>query len=135
MSENKFFVCENCGNIVEVIQGTGAPAPFKVIEPGTVEASHEKHIPVVTVEGNKVKVVVGEVEHPMIEEHSILWVYLETDKGSQRKELAVGSAPVVTFALEDEKIPFHRLYNECRHPHLYRLPQEFSLHLCLPNLY
>ena len=103
MSENKFFVCENCGNIVEVIQGTGAPAPFKVIEPGTVEASHEKHIPVVTVEGNKVKVVVGEVEHPMIEEHSILWVYLETDKGSQRKELAVGSAPVVTFALEDEK--------------------------------
>lgn len=103
MKNHKFYQCEICGSIIEVIKGNGAPAPYKAIEPGVVEASHEKHIPVVTVEGNKVKVVVGEVEHPMVPEHSIEWIYLETDKGSQRKLLKAGEAPVVTFALEDEK--------------------------------
>ena len=39
----------------------------------------------------------------MAEEHSILWVYLETDKGGQRKNLEVGATPEVTFALKDEK--------------------------------
>ena len=73
------------------------------LEPGVVEASHEKHIPVAEVIGDTVKVTVGSVEHPMIEEHSILWVYLETEKGGQRKCLEVGKAPVVTFALGGEK--------------------------------
>ena len=73
------------------------------LEPGTVEASHEKHIPVVSVDGSTVTVTVGSVEHPMVAEHSILWVYLQTDKGGQRKCLEVGKAPVVTFALADEK--------------------------------
>ena len=42
------------------------------LKPGTVEASHEKHIPVITVEGNTVTVTVGAVEHPMVEDRSIL---------------------------------------------------------------
>ena len=73
------------------------------LEAGVVEASHEKHIPVVSVDENVVNVVVGEVEHPMAEEHSILWVYLQTDRGGQRKNLKVGEAPVVSFAIKDEK--------------------------------
>jgi superoxide reductase len=73
------------------------------LEPGVVEASHEKHIPVVSVDGNIVNVAVGSVGHPMIEAHSILWVYLQTDKGGQRKNLEVGKAPVASFALADEK--------------------------------
>ena len=73
------------------------------LKPGTVEASAEKHIPVVTIEENIVKVEIGSVAHPMVEEHSILWVYLQTDRGGQRKCLEVGKAPVVTFALADEK--------------------------------
>ena len=73
------------------------------LEAGAVEASHEKHVPVVKVEGNSVRVEVGSVAHPMAEEHSILWVYLQTDKGGQLKELAVGAEPVVSFALDGEK--------------------------------
>ena len=76
---------------------------MKKLEPGVVEASHEKHIPVVKVDGNIVNVEIGSVEHPMIEAHSILWVYLQTDKGGQRKNLEVGKAPKVSFALADEK--------------------------------
>ena len=109
MSNTKFYICEKCGNLVEKIDDSGVPMvccgqKMTPIVAGTVEASREKHIPVATVEGNVVKVAVGSVEHPMAEEHSILWVYLQTDKGGQRKCLEVGKAPVVTFALtEDEK--------------------------------
>ena len=73
------------------------------LEPGTVEASHEKYIPVVDVDGNTVTVTIGSVEHPMTEEHHIVWVYLQTDRGGQRKCLEIGKAPVVKFALADEK--------------------------------
>ena len=72
------------------------------LEAGTVEASIEKHVPSVKVDGNTVKVEIGTVAHPMTEEHSILWVYLQTNKGGQRKCLEVGKAPEVTFALADE---------------------------------
>ena len=75
---------------------------MKKLEPGVVEASHEKHIPVVTREGNTVKVTVGSVNHPMAEEHHIAWVYLQTCRGGQRNCLKPGSDPVVTFALCDE---------------------------------
>ena len=108
MKEQKFYICEHCGNIVGLIHDAGVPLvccgqKMTKLEAGVVEASREKHIPVATVNGNTVNVTVGSVEHPMIEEHSILWVYLETDKGGHRKCLEVGKAPTVTFALEDEK--------------------------------
>ena len=108
MKETKFYICEHCGNIIGVIHDAGVPMmccgqKMTKLEAGTVEASREKHIPVATVEGNTVKVVVGSVEHPMAEEHSILWVELKTDKGVQRKHLEVGKAPVISFALVDEK--------------------------------
>ena len=108
MKETKFFICEHCGNIIGVIHDAGVPMmccgqKMTQLVPGTVEASVEKHLPVVTVNGDKVKVEIGSVAHPMAEEHSILWVYLQTDKGGQRKNLAVGEAPSVEFALCDEK--------------------------------
>ena len=78
---------------------------MKELVPGTVEASTEKHIPVAAVEGNLVKVSVGAVEHPMTEEHLIQWVYLQTTSGGQRKVLAPGCAPAVTFALTDDDKP------------------------------
>ena len=106
--KNKFYICEKCGNLVGMIHSSGAPLvccgqKMTKLEAGVVEASREKHIPVAELDGNVVKVTVGSVEHPMAEEHSILWVYLETDKGGHRKCLEVGKAPVVSFALENEK--------------------------------
>lgn len=105
---NKFFICEQCGNLIEIINDSGVPMmccgeEMTKLEPGVVEASHEKHIPVVTVDGNIVTVTIGSVEHPMVEEHHIVWVYLQTDRGGQRKCLEVGEKPTVNFALADEK--------------------------------
>ena len=107
MCDNKFYICEKCGNIVGIINNSGVPMmccgqKMEKLEAGVVEASHEKHIPVVTVEGNTVRVNVGSVTHPMSEEHHIAWVYLQTNRGGQRKCLDVTGAPEVTFALADE---------------------------------
>jgi len=108
MSKSKFYICEKCGNIVGMIHSSGAPLvccgqKMTELKAGVVEASHEKHIPVVLATEDSVKVVVGSVLHPMTEEHSIQWVYLETDKGGQRKCLAPGESPEVVFALNGEK--------------------------------
>ncbi len=105
---NKFYICEHCGNLIGMIHDAGVPMmccgqKMTGLQPGVMEASEEKHIPVFDVNGNTVTVSVGSVEHPMTESHSILWVYLETNKGGQRKKLEVGKSPVVTFALSDEK--------------------------------
>ena len=107
MCENKFYICEHCGNIIGMIHNSGVPMmccgqKMTKLEAGVVEASHEKHIPVVTVEGNTVRVNVGSVTHPMSEEHHIAWVYLQTNRGGQRKCLDITGAPEVTFALADE---------------------------------
>jgi len=106
--ENKFFICEKCGNIIGMIEPSGVPVvccgqKMTKLEAGVVEASREKHIPVVLLDGNTVKVTVGSVEHPMTAEHYISWIYLETDRGGQRKVLKPDDKPEVTFALADEK--------------------------------
>ncbi|MBQ9833519.1 MAG: desulfoferrodoxin [Clostridia bacterium] len=110
MCESKFFVCKHCGNLVGVINNSGVPMiccgePMTQLVPNTVEASVEKHLPVVTVEGNTVKAVVGSTEHPMIEEHFIGFIYLQTDKGGQRKCLSAGNAPEAVFVLPEGEKP------------------------------
>ena len=108
MENVKFYICEKCGNIVQKIKDSGVQVvccgqKMTYLEPGVVEASREKHIPVITVDGNVVKAVVGSVLHPMSEEHHIAWIYLETDKGGQMKHLDFNAEPVITFNLGDEK--------------------------------
>ena len=102
--EMKFYRCEHCGQMVAAIKKTGAPIiccgePMKEIVPGTTDASQEKHVPVFTVEGNSVTVTVGSVEHPMLEEHYIEWIALQTKNGNQRKVLNPGDEPKVCFPI------------------------------------
>lgn len=64
--EPKFFICKHCGNIVTLLNESGAPLSccgdtMTQIEPNTVDAATEKHVPVVTVSGNTVSVAVGSV--------------------------------------------------------------------------
>ena len=107
MCEIRFFKCNHCGNIIGVIHNAGVPMmccgeKMQELVPGTVDAAAEKHVPVVSIDGNIVTVKVGEVEHPMVDEHFIQWVYLQTDRGGQRKCLKPGMKPEVKFALCDE---------------------------------
>lgn len=106
--KTNFFVCEHCGNLVEVVNDGGVPLmccgqEMTCLQAGVAEASHEKHIPVVNIDGNELTVCVGSVSHPMTAEHNISWVYLKTDKGGHLKHLDVGAQSVIKFALVDEK--------------------------------
>ena len=108
MKNTKFYICERCGNIIEMVNDSGVN-PFccgqkmNELVPNTVEASGEKHVPAVTVNENIVEVNVGSVDHPMIDVHWIEWVQLVTENGVQRKFLNPGEAPHVKFLLGDEK--------------------------------
>ena len=94
----KIYQCEACKKTlvskVEVkVEG------WKELIAGSTDAAQEKHVPVVNVSGNSVKVDVGSVAHPMTEEHLIEWVAIETENGYQVRYLTANSAPVCEFAL------------------------------------
>lgn len=108
--EVKFYICEHCGNIITMVKNKGVPVMCcgqKMTEliPGTTDAAVEKHIPVYQVEDSKVFVTVGTVEHPMIPEHYIEWIAVQTANGVQRKHLQPNETPKACFALcEDEEV-------------------------------
>ena len=104
--EMEFYRCKHCGQIIEVVQGTGVPViccgePMEKLIPGTSDGAYEKHVPVIEISGNIVTVSVGSVEHPMMEAHYIQWIALQTKEGFQRKVLKPGEAPKAVFALTE----------------------------------
>lgn len=104
----KFYICRHCGNLIGMIHDSGVPVvccgeKMEALVPNTVEASGEKHLPAVTVKDGVIHVAVGSVAHPMIPEHSIQWVYLQTENGGQRKALNPGDAPEVEFIVGKDK--------------------------------
>ncbi|GFI18335.1 desulfoferrodoxin [Lachnospiraceae bacterium] len=74
---------------------------FSILDSTTSEGAGEKHIPVVEKSGSKITVKVGSVFHPMTQEHSITWIFLETKRGGQFVMLDPDSQPVGEFLLAD----------------------------------
>ncbi len=102
----KFFKCAHCGQIILKVKETAVPVvccgqPMQQLLPNTTDAANEKHVPVVSVNGNVVKVVVGEVEHPMLDVHYIEWIILETNLGYHQAKLNPGQKPEATFVLTE----------------------------------
>lgn len=102
----KFYHCKHCGNIIGYAYNSNVPVvccgeEMTLMPVGTVDASREKHVPAITVNGNEVTVKVGSVEHPMEEKHYITFIALETKNGNQRKVLKPHDKPEATFALVD----------------------------------
>ena len=106
----KFYVCNHCGNIVQYVKNKGVPVVCcgeKMTEliPGTSDGAAEKHVPAVKVDGSRVTVTVGSVEHPMLDAHYIEWVILETEKGYQKVELKPDQPPVAEFIVPEGDKP------------------------------
>lgn len=100
MNMLKFYQCNECQKVVvskEELNGCG----FVELVVGSVDASKEKHVPVVSKKCKQVKVDVGSVAHPMSEEHFISIIAIETVQGYQVKYLNPESAPVASFSLAD----------------------------------
>lgn len=104
------YLCRHCGNLAGKLIDSGVKMSccgetMQELVPQTADQSTEKHVPVITIEGNLVTVTVGSTLHPMTEEHYIVFIILETDKGFQRKMLKPDDKPTATFALtDDEKV-------------------------------
>lgn len=106
--KTKFYICRHCGNLVEMINSSGVPMiccgeKMEELRPNTTEASGEKHLPTVKVEGNVLTATVGSVEHPMDAAHYIEWIVVETENGVLRRDLKPGERPVATFDLGNDK--------------------------------
>lgn len=104
--ELKFYVCDTCGKVILMINDTAVPTiccgkNMRELVPGSVDAVVEKHVPVVNVDGNRVSVTIGEVIHPMVEEHYIEWIAIETKNGCQMKELKPFDTPTAEFLLAE----------------------------------
>lgn len=104
MDDIRFFICKHCGNIITMVHDAKVPVvccgeKMSELVPGSTDAATEKHVPVVEVNGNEVKVKVGSVAHPMEEKHFIQWIYLQTKEGVQSKCLKPHENPEAVFAL------------------------------------
>ena len=104
--EQKFYICNHCKKIITEVNASPVPViccgeKMSQLVPGTTDASVEKHVPVYTVEGNLVHVSVGSVEHPMLPEHYIQWIGLQTKQGFQIKYLEPNTTPSATFSIVD----------------------------------
>ena len=102
-----FFICEKCLNLVGLIENHKVPlvccgAQMQALVANTVEASVEKHLPDVKISEHNIHVTVGSVPHPMEAAHHITFVYVETERGGQRKTLKTGEEPSVSFCLIDD---------------------------------
>ena len=89
----KFYRCRHCGNVIVKFVDSGVPVvccgeQMEELSPNTVDASNEKHVPVVRqTEGGKLKVEVGSIPHPMTPEHHIVFIYVEMENGGIRIDL------------------------------------------------
>lgn len=114
--KNQIYKCEICGNIVEVLHEGGGQLvccgqPMKLLKENTVDASLEKHVPIIEKTKKGVLVKVGSIEHPMIPEHYIEWIEIITkDNKSDKKFLKPGDKPEAEFCIDIKEILFAREY-------------------------
>lgn len=108
MAKLTVFKCAKCGSIVVKLNAKGcSPSccgePMKELRANETDGAKEKHVPAVTVVDNIVKAEIGSVAHPMLEEHYITFVALETEKGVQVKFLNPGEEPIAEFSVFNDK--------------------------------
>ena len=103
------YKCSKCGNVVEVLSsGIGelvcCEIPMILLKENTVDASHEKHVPVIEKIDDKYKICVGSEAHPMEEEHYIVWIELLADNISYKQFLHPHDIPEASFNIEATQV-------------------------------
>ena len=114
MQNTRFYVCPICGNVIGLIDGdinhiNCCGKPMQLLEANTVDASHEKHVPVYERIEDEITVRVGEVEHPMEKDHFIMWIAQVTDNQTTRIRLYPEQDTTVRF----KYIPGATIYAYC----------------------
>lgn len=110
------YKCNLCGNITEVLHGgdgtmTCCGAPMQLMAENTVDASREKHVPVIEQSARGIAVKIGSVPHPMEESHFIEWIEIIADGRAYRQFLQPGDAPEASFPVTAEKVTVREFCN------------------------
>lgn len=100
----QFYRCDICEKVITVLFDTGIPTdccgqPMEELVPNRTDGAAEKHVPVIHKEEDTVFVKVGSEPHPMLNNHSILWIGLRTAQGFQFKKLNPGDLPEAAFSI------------------------------------
>jgi len=108
LKKSDVFKCESCGNIIEILHGsdcipTCCGKEMKLLTENTVDASKEKHIPVIEKTDKGILVKIGSIPHPMEEKHFIEWIELITEDSVYRKFLKPGDSPEALFEVKIDK--------------------------------
>lgn len=105
----KFYECKTCGNIIILLEDAGVVpvccgSTMVELKPQINDGPKEKHVPVVECKQKEVHIKVGEVAHPMDQDHYIKWILLETSKGKYIRHLKPGDKPEACFKLCDDEM-------------------------------
>ncbi|MCL2865362.1 MAG: desulfoferrodoxin [Lachnospiraceae bacterium] len=114
--DRSFLKCNICGNMIAMVDTKGGEVcccqqPMVKLAPNTVDAATEKHVPVVSRDGNTVTVTVGSVPHPMTEEHHIAWICAAQAGQTTRVQLDVTGEPTATFTIADGDVTVYEYCN------------------------
>lgn len=109
-----FYKCQTCGNLIGLIAGNinnmaCCGQKMERLDANSVDAAHEKHVPVYEKDGDEIVVRVGQVEHPMEKEHYIMWIAMVSDNQTTRIRLYPEQETTVRF----KYIPQSTLYAYC----------------------
>ncbi len=107
--ELEIYKCELCGNIVEVVHGAGGALTccgqeMALLTENSVDAAQEKHVPVVSQVDGGYLVKMGEVAHPMADDHYIEWIEIVAGDQTYCQFLNPGDAPEATFKIDSDNI-------------------------------
>lgn len=121
----KFYYCEDCDNMVILLNDGGVPMkccgqPMIELLPGTGNASPEKHLPVLHIDGTQAVITVGAEEHPSNSSHFIEWIALQTKQSIQCKPLSPNHPPRLSFQL-GQGDPVEAVYAFCNLHGLWKL--------------
>ncbi len=108
MKINEIYKCPICGNIVQLTHVGGGTLvccgkPMELLSEKNSDEGLEKHLPVAIFEGGVLKINIGSIDHPMLEEHYIEWIECIVDGNVFRKYLSPNDKPYAEFSAREEK--------------------------------
>ena len=121
----RFYKCPICGNVIGLIEGNAenikcCGKPMELMNANTSDGAVEKHVPYCERVGNEIVVKVGEIEHPMLEDHYIQWIAQVTENRTTRVRLCPGQATETKF----EYIPNSTIFAYCNKHGLWKTTVE-----------
>ncbi|MDK2936565.1 MAG: superoxide reductase [Eubacteriaceae bacterium] len=103
MNESSLFQCNDCTGVLLELHGTISQYcnhNMTELTANTIDASKEKHVPIVSHKDHEITVTVGKFPHPMTTDHSILWIFVKSRKGGSFIQLTPQDKPEASFHID-----------------------------------